>query len=110
MYVCIYIYIYICPSRFRPPRAPALPANVKAARLRLESSKVDLDRRLSVRGGGQSLTSLKVDLDRGLSACDGRWSLTSLGLRGLLLDQQPHVAILLRAQRILHALALQSEP
>ena len=67
MYVCM--YIYICPSRFWPPRAPTLRANVKVARLRLESSKVDLDQRLSVCGGGQSLTSLKVNLDIGLSVC-----------------------------------------
>ena len=63
------VYIYICPSHFWPPRAPALRANIKAAQLRLESSKVDLDRRLSVCGGGQNLTSLKVDLNRGLSVC-----------------------------------------
>ena len=55
MYVCIYVcmyvcmYVCICPSRFWSPRAPALRANVKAARfIGLESSKVDLDRRLSV--------------------------------------------------------------
>ena len=99
MYVCIYVYmyvyIYICLSRFWPPRAPTLRANIKATRLRLESSKVDLDRQLSVRGGGQSLTSLKVNLDIGLLVCIIHvvvgWNLTSLSLRGLLLDQQPQL-------------------
>ena len=67
MYVCIYVYIYV--RHAFGPRAPALRANVKAARLGLESSKVDVNRRLSVcisRGGIQSL---KVDLNRGLSVC-----------------------------------------
>ena len=43
-----------------------LRANVKTAWLGLKSSKVNLDRRLSVCGGRQSL---KVDLNRGLSVC-----------------------------------------
>ena len=47
-----------------------VPAGPRArAGLRLESSKVDLNRRLSICGGGQSLMSLKVDLDRGLLVC-----------------------------------------
>ena len=65
MYICMSVTLFGPRGSLRYGQA----ANVKAARLCLESSKVDLDRRLSVRGGGQSLTSLKVDLDRGLSAC-----------------------------------------
>ena len=74
LYVCMYSTIHKYVRYPFGPHGPfALQANIKATRVGLESSK--------------------VNLDRGLSVCiylrGGRWSLTSLGLRRLLLDQPP---------------------
>ena len=48
VYVCMYVYMYACMHAciyIYVTWAPALRANVKVAQLRLESLKVDVDRR-----------------------------------------------------------------